>query len=395
MRILQIFNKYVYEGGEEKSVGRIFLFLSGPHEIQQVSFDSSEWLAEKRLWSKLIQPIKMFRNPDSIRKVKGAIEQFQPNCILIHNIFPVGSAALLDYLSKLEIPVVYYVHNFRPFSVNGYLWAKGELRLEGLDLNFLPEILDASWQDSRFKTLWYALVLWALHLKGTWKRLDHWIAISDFMKETFVRAGIPRDQISVVRHSWKIATPPLHRESFEDDAPFVFFGRLSEQKGVLLLLEAWKAVSLKNASLRLVICGEGPLEDTVRAACRENPSIEFAGFVSGVEKSELLTRSRCLVAPSVWYEPLGLVVYDGYEYSLPVIASRSGGLEETVIDQETGFLVTRGESGELASTILHLVELEDGGISMGRRGREWLETNATEVEWSDKISQVFSQLNLE
>lgn len=395
MRILQIFNKYLYEGGEEKSVGRIFSFLSGPHEIQQVSFDSSEWIAEKRFWAKLAQPIKMFWNPDSIRTVKRAIDQFNPNCILIHNIFPVGSGALLDYLSKLEVPVVYYVHNFRPFSVNGYLWARGELRLEGLELNFLPEIVDASWQNSRFKTLWYALVLWALHLRGTWKRLDHWIAISDFMKESFVRAGIPRNQISVVRHSWRISTPPLRRDSFEEGAPFVFFGRLSEQKGVLLLLDAWKAVSVKSPSLRLVICGEGPLEDAVRAACRENPSIEYAGFVSGAEKAALLTRSRCLVAPSVWYEPLGLVVYDGYEYSLPVIASRSGGLEETVIEGETGFLVTRGEVGELASAILRLVGLEDGGISMGRRGRKWLETNATEVEWSDKISEVFSRLNLE
>jgi glycosyltransferase involved in cell wall biosynthesis len=392
MKILQIFNKYVHEGGEEKSVDRIFRFLSGPHSIRQVSFDSSEWASQSEPLAKLMQAVKMFKNPASIKVVKREIEEFTPDYILVHNIFPVGSASLLNYLSKLKIPVVYYVHNFRPFSVNGYLWAQGQLRLEGLDLNFLPEILDASWQDSRFKTFWYAMVLWVLHLRGTWKRLDHWIAISDFMKETFVKAGIPAERISVVRHSWRVSADPIEKESFREEAPFVFFGRLSDQKGVILLLEAWKIVSRSNPRLRIVICGEGPLEKVVQETCKNTPSMTYAGFLSGMEKADLLRRSRCLVAPSIWYEPLGLVVYEGYEYSLPVIAASSGGLAETVMEGETGFLVNRGDTEDLASAMLRMVSLPDGGVAMGKKGREWLEKNTTEEEWNRRISNVFGQL---
>ena len=392
MKILQIFNKYLFEGGEEKSVGRIFSHLGKVHEVRQISFESKSWAEEKGGITKFKQALLMVYNPGSLKKVKNVMKEFQPEIILIHNLFPVGSAALLDFLTRQKLPVVYYVHNFRPYSVNGYLWANGKIRPSGLKKNFLPEIIHGSWQDSRVKTLWYALIIMGLHLLGSWRRISQWIAISDFMKETFVTAGVPENRISVVRHSWKIRQSRLEREQFNDSMPFVYLGRLSEQKGIRVLLKAWEMVIVEHPAARLVICGEGPLEKEVRETSKRLSSIEFHGFVSGEEKRKLLLSCRCLLAPSIWFEPLGLVVFDGYEYSLPVIASAAGGLREIVQCGQTGLLVERGKIEDLAEGICRMINLPDGGVEMGRNGRIWLERHTTEVIWNELVSNVFVRL---
>ena len=141
MKILQIFNRYAYVGGEEIAVEQITAELSAVHELQTITFDSNEWTKETSLPSRVRQFLSMAWNPTSIATVRRELAEFQPDVILIHNIMPVGSAALFLYLAKCGVPVVQFVHNFRPFSVNGYCWGSGKILPQGLEKNFIPEIL--------------------------------------------------------------------------------------------------------------------------------------------------------------------------------------------------------------------------------------------------------------
>lgn len=389
-RILQVFNEYIEKGGEESSVNRIFSTLQGRGNITQCRFASEDWMGPRPM-SAAQQALRMVYNPDSIRKIRQLDAEHRPDVWLLHNVFPVGSAGIFREAMRRGSPTVYYIHNFRPFSVNGYLWANDRVETAGLRRNFWPEIRAGAWQNSALKTFWYAMILQGLHTSGAYRRMHAWIAISDFMRDVFIEAGVEPDKIHTIRHSWDpLPSPP----AAQDDGHYLFLGRLAPMKGVFTLFETWEILEqeLGNACPQLVIGGDGPLKKEVLSLAARSKRVKYAGRVAGMTKSELITGCRAMLAPSVWWEPLGLVTYEAYDYAKPMLAARSGGLTETVLHGETGFLHEPGNARELANHILHLEQHPECRPAMGCRGRSWLLENTSESNWIDQFLTVIQSV---
>jgi glycosyltransferase involved in cell wall biosynthesis len=214
-----------------------------------------------------------------------------------------------------------------------------------------------------------------------------WIAVSDFMRDKFIEAGVPAGDIFTVRHSWRpMETPPAP----QDRGHWLFLGRLIPAKGIAVLFDAWRIIraELGERTPKLVIAGAGPMDLQVRELAAKNPSVEFRGSVNGSEKDELLANCRGMIAPSLWWEPLGLVTYEAYDFAKPMLAARSGGLTETVIHGETGLLHEPGNAAELARQVTELDASPERRIAMGRAGRAWLLANTNERDWLRKFTQV-------
>lgn len=392
MVILQIFNKYQKPGGEEASVLRVADTLEKSHKVIRCYFDSKDWATRSGVWKRLRQALSMLWNPSAIKRVRRQIDEHQPDLILLHNIFPICSAATLFMLVRGRTPVVQYVHNFRPFSVNGYLWGSKGLLDQGLDKNFIPEILDGAWQDSKVRTAWYAMILWCLHLTGTFRKIDRWIAISGFMQRKFIEAGIPPRRVEMLRHSWD-PSPRLADEAVAEEPdgnpPYILFlGRLSSAKGVDVLLDAWNMAKPRLRSGKLVIGGEGPMEQLVIHAANTDPSIEFRGHVTGEEKFQLLRGSRAVVAPSVWWEPLGIVVFEAYDHAKPALVASSGGLTETVIHEQTGLLHSPGDAIQFADHIARVMEDRAYAHKLGLQGKSHLLQTTDPAIWSSQMEEI-------
>jgi glycosyltransferase involved in cell wall biosynthesis len=388
VRILQIFNPYVNFGGEESAVNQISVQLEKHHELCNVFFDIHGWAGRTGMLNRSKQFVLMAWNPGSVGKVREAIAGFKPDVILIHNIMPIGSAALYYYLSRCGVPVVQYIHNFRPFSVNGYCWGDGRILTEGLDRNFFPEIAAGAWQESRLKTAWYGVLIWALHGLGVYRRISGWIAISRFMKDAFVSGGIAESRIEVIPHSWEPTNPvgdQMPKSDHREEPQFFFLGRLSEEKGLRVLLDAWEMHEQSGGRGRLRIAGEGPLADEVLNRCGRLERAEYLGFRGGKDKEELLASCRALIVPSVWWEPLGLVLYEAYDHAKPVLAARSGGIVDHVTDGDTGWVHEPGNVGQLASHIREASENPEEATIRGRRGRKQIELRNAN-RWIGEIS---------
>jgi glycosyltransferase involved in cell wall biosynthesis len=389
MRILQVFNRYLEKGGEEASVVRIANELSHRHVVFPCYYASKEWTNQKHGPGPVGRVLRMAHNPDAIRRFHDHFEIARPDLLLVHNIFPVGSAALYPAMLRTGVPVIHYIHNFRPFSVNGYCWGHDRLLPEGLRGNFLPEVAAGAWRGSRLATLYYACLLRMLHARGVFRRIDGWLAISQFMRDTFVGAGIRPERIAVLPHSWDpraTETPPT------DQPALVFLGRLAEAKGVRTLLNAWQIVEQSTNRGSLTIGGGGPLEEFVRHRCAGLQRAHFAGFVSGEHKDDLLRNSAAMVVPSVWWEPLGLVVYEAYDYCRPVLAASSGGLTETVIPGETGWLHEPGDARQLAAQMIGAINDCAECARRGAAGRRWLLQHTSKDQWSDDFDQFAEQI---
>jgi glycosyltransferase involved in cell wall biosynthesis len=139
----------------------------------------------------------------------------------------------------------------------------------------------------------------------------------------------------------------------------LFVGRLSEEKGIRPLLEAW---TNHDPGLPLVIVGDGPLRDLVAAAVRRLPRlIHWRGHVERHEVVNHLRDALGLVVPSIWYEGMPMCILEALSTGTPVIVSNIGGLPEIVSHNASGLLVEPGDSAGIATAVRQLAK--DGGLS--------------------------------
>jgi glycosyltransferase involved in cell wall biosynthesis len=161
----------------------------------------------------------------------------------------------------------------------------------------------------------------------------------------------------------------------------IFVGSLTDDKGIMELIEAWKEVSKRVPEALLVIIGSGPLHDDL---VRVGQSVDVCGTKPNTEVALWMKASDVLVLPS-HNEGLPNVVLEAMACGLPVVATSVGGIPEAVVQGETGFLVPPKDHQELAARILALAQNPDLRRSMGIAARRRIETV---FRWENYVSGV-------
>jgi glycosyltransferase involved in cell wall biosynthesis len=179
-------------------------------------------------------------------------------------------------------------------------------------------------------------------LVKTWSwAVDRYIALTSFARSKFIRGGLPADRIVVKGN----ATSPINTSSSGGSRHgALFVGRLSEEKGILALLRAWRDVDYP-----LTIVGKGPLQREVLAAGGTN--IRYLGYLSSEGVRAQMQQASFLLLPSVWYEMFPMTAVEAFGCALPVICSDVPGLGEIIVDRVNGIQFRRGDACSLAETV--------------------------------------------
>lgn len=386
-RLLQVFNQYLEPGGEEVWVNQMLQLGGSKFDIRELRFHSEAWLGHGAP-SRLRQAILSWNHPLARNKLRQSVEKIRPEVLLYHNLVPVASLGMYEEARQLELPVIQYIHNFRPFSPSGTMWVRGRVNDSALHGNPWPEVLGRAWERSFLKTFLMAAYQTKLVSSGVLDVVRRWIAVSDFMRDRFIEAGIAQERIITLRHCWQPRLSPIPQSA---DSYYLFLGRLVPEKGVRVLIDAWAILEnrLGKSCPRLVIAGSGPIEAEIQAASHRMHQVTCVGYTEGKIKDDLLLGCRALIAPSIWWEPLGLIVHEAYDAARPVLAAASGGLTETVIPGRTGFLHTPGDAEALANDVerveaMSLMQRNE----IGQNGREWLIQNANPQDWINQFTQI-------
>ena len=187
---------------------------------------------------------------------------------------------------------------------------------------------------------------------GTWRRPTRFIALSEFARDLLVHVGIPQSRIVVKPNFADVgeATPPVDIDS---ERYVAFVGRLSPEKGLGTLLEAWRML---EEPIPLVIAGDGPMRPTVERLVSDatNAPIRMLGQVPKDKVCGVMAHASFVVVPSEWFEVYPGTLAESFAQGTPVVASRVGSLAELVRDGVTGKHFRAGDPAALAAVVTQL-----------------------------------------
>ena len=355
MKILLIHNYYRYRGGEDRYVEILKDTLSRRgHQVTGFSFDSKE-IKTFTFIDKLLIPAKIIHSSTVNQELEKLLVEAKPDLAVIHNLFPLLSLSILKILKKYRVPIIKRIENYRFLCLNGLFFRNNSGICDRCkNGNLIPGIIHKCYQDSFLNSIGMAVPL----MVTNWKKLlfstiDLFLAPSQFVKETFKEAGFPGEKIAVLPNF--LDFEPLE-SILEPKSYAVFIGRLSEEKGLLTLLKAFKELP----DLPLKIVGEGPLEKEVKEFVHHHQMkhVELTGFVDGTVKREVLSRARFLVFPSECYESFGYSIIESHACGVPVIASAIGGSRELIQEGENGFLFEPGNPDDLWEKISRILAMD-------------------------------------
>nr|MCU0717466.1 glycosyltransferase family 4 protein [Pirellula sp.] len=155
------------------------------------------------------------------------------------------------------------------------------------------------------------------------------------------RGGFPSESL-LVRSNFVATDVGMNSQPGENA---VFIGRLSGEKGVSTVLEAWQK---RRIDIPLIIIGDGPDRAALEAEAVGNPNIVFTGRLSTQNVTQHLVNARVLIMPSICFETFGRTMAEAFAQGIPVIASRLGTMIELVDNGRNGFLFEPGNANELA-----------------------------------------------
>jgi glycosyltransferase involved in cell wall biosynthesis len=303
----------------------------------------------------------------SYREIQDAIKQHDIQVVHFHNTFPQISPSAYYACTRAAVPVVQTLHNYRLLCPGATFYRDGSVCEACQEKSLLSAVRHACYRQSRAATTATVAMLAVHRQLGTWQRqVTLYIALTEFARRKHVSAGLPPERITVRPNALDRDPGARVHHGGSDAGSFILFaGRLTEEKGVRVLLDAYEKFGLR---VPLRIAGDGPLADEVRRrAGALGGLVEVRGLLSRDQVIDELKAARFLVFPSQWYEGLPMTILEAFACGVPVVASAIGGIPEMVEAGRTGWLVAAGDARLLAAEINAAWNSE---AEIARRGAE-------------------------
>ena len=341
-------------------------------------------------------------NRTAYLQVRESIRRHRPHLLHIHNTFPLASPAVIHAAKTEKTPVTQTLHNYRMICPGSLLMRSGQLCENCIGRTIpWPGVIHKCWRGSRMHTAVAATMLATQRFLKTWtEQVDLYIALTEFSRKKFIQGGIPGDKIvvkpnfvtdSALSEANGVTIHGLQNTflSSEITPNALFVGRLSPEKGIQTLLQAWRTLP-EN---KLIIAGDGPLLYEAQRFVNQNntKNILLLGRQPHVEVSRFMSRARLLVCPSECYENFPMTLVEAFASSLPVIASRLGAMAEIVEDGRTGLLFEPGNAEDLANKVAWAWAHPEEMAEMGKEARREYEAKYTAERNYGMLMEVYDK----
>lgn len=274
---------------------------------------------------------------DAVTSIAGLIEREAPDVVHLHNPYPLISPRIVAVAQARGVPVVQTVHNFRHVCVAGTFFRDGRECHDCVGHRIgHPGVRHACYRGSRAQSAVMAVAL-ATH-RPRLRRLDRVVALTPALLDHLVAYGIPPERVTVLPNTVADPGPPP-----DTGDGVLFAGRLSPEKGIGLLAEAWIR-GPEHALGRLTIAGDGPGRGIASNLASRRADVEYVGPVAPERVAALIRTSALVVVPSQWEEICPLIVVESLSHGRPVLATDRGGLP-SLVGSDGGWVVAATTAG--------------------------------------------------
>lgn len=304
--------------------------------------------------------VNYFYHFEAARKMEQLIEDEKPDIAHIHLMWGQITPSIFPVLKRHNIPILFTVHDYR-IVCPAYTFRDGHGNIcEACKGKYFykcfthtctkgSKILSAVMAAEQYFRNWFF---------NPAKYIDGFIYVSNFardIQEKYMPSLKNKAKITLYNFSTSISNEP---KTMPEEKYFLFFGRLSYEKGIKTLLAAFR--NLPNCRLKVV--GTGPLETELRKMTEDcgMSNVEFLGYKRGAELVSLVRNAYFVIVPSEWYENNPMTIIEAYSVGTPVIGARIGGIPEIVADGITGFQYESGSNIDLKDKVNKANGLDSG-----------------------------------
>jgi len=279
------------------------------------------------------------------------LDREKPDIVHIHNLYPLINPCILPEAKRRNIPVVMTVHNFRLFCPNGLFAVNNTVCEECAQKQSVQPCIRKNCLQSRLKTLGYALRTRTAQHFGWYKdNVDRFLCLTEFQRDKLISYGVPQKKCAIVPNFIDAQWLRKAKTALPGKRGYVaYMGRLSEEKGIDILLDAARALP----SIPFKIAGNGA--ESYRTEASAN--VDFVGYLTGEAQFEFMRNARLQVMTSRCYENFPTTLLQGMSLGIPAIVPASGGMPGIIGKGGTTFVP--GDSDDLCRTIQSRWNAED------------------------------------
>lgn len=386
MKVLLCHNFYRQPGGEKRAVeAQRRLLEARGHRVTLLTRDNAD-LAADSAGHRLRAAAAAVWSREAVEAVRRQVDHERPDVAHVHNVFPQLSPALYRALHGAGIPIVQTLHNYRFLCPNGLLFTHGAVCKRCRTGSTLPAVALSCYRDSRAASAAMSTSIGLHRRSGTFRLIDRLLALTPFQADLFRSSPWVRpERVEVLGN---FIPDPLPEPRPPATPPyFLFLGRLTADKGVDVLLDAFAAAP----ELELRIAGEGPAGEALRQAADERGlgNVRFLGFVRGDAKEDLLGRARATLVPSRWYEVLPFSLLESLAQRVPAVVTGHGSLASVITDGEDGLHVPPDDPAAVARAVRRLATEDGLRDRLARNARALVEERYGEETHYRRLMEVY------
>ena len=374
MKILLVNDYATPTGGAE------LIMLALRQQLRELGHDA-------RLFASSARPLNKKSEADyeclgTTSKFRTLLQSSNPWAVHVRIFLTQLSPSILPLL--IDFPTIYHVAWYRPIC------PLGTKKLPSGDICQSP-VGTACYQNKCLPIHDWLPIMLQMKLWNNWQHAFNLVVANSY----FVKRQLASQGVNATEVVWNgVPSRPM----CSDLSPYptvVFAGRLVVEKGLDVLIKAFREVIKQIPQARLLIAGAGTEKNNLLALVSElelGDRITFLGHLSREQMEQVFKESWVQVVPSQWQEPFGIVAAEAMMRGKAVIASNLGGLSEIVQHNKTGLLFRHDNIQELASSIIRILGNVNLARDMGETGREIALANFSEEAFTKKFLDLYQQI---
>ncbi|MBN1601391.1 MAG: glycosyltransferase [Chitinispirillaceae bacterium] len=407
MKVLLV-NKFHYiHGGSEtyhfalsemlKNAGHDVVFFSMQDEknfpCKQTEYfvPNVEYVGKQSLLKQLIAGFKFLYSFHAKKQLRKLIQKEKPDIAHVNLVHRQLTFSVIDELYKHGIPVVYTMHDYICICPNCTMLAHGQICEKCLETeNFLSCLKIGCIKNSRVKSALAYLEATFLKKTKKYNKITLFIGPSKFIVEKHNRSKFSKSPVIFLRNFLPKET--VYQPVVAYDGYLLFFGRLSPEKGIIILLNA----IIRVDGVNLHIAGDGELRPEIEKFIESNNlanRVKLLGYQDRKSMAEIVSGCKAVVVPSEWYENCPYSIMEAQAQGKPVIGADIGGIPELIVDGKTGFVFKAFSSESLERSIRQLIECNENEYNkMSSAIVEFAKENYCHKSYSNELTNLYGSL---